>query len=380
MGEYLRRFWHPVAAAIEFEQWPVRKVRVLGEDLALFRRNDGSFGLVAERCPHRGASLACGMPDDAGLRCAYHGWAFDIHGQCVETPAESEGSTLGKRIRIAAYPVQAVGGLVWAYMGPSPAPLLPRFEHVVSEGWNRSVGVSVLPCHWLQVAENTLDPVHVEHLHMKYLNWHRKRQGLEPAQERHHARIAFDLFELGIIKRRLWEGEREDSHEWTIGHPLVFPATAVAAISEDWVQYQFRVPIDDANTTIYWYDAKRRKNGEPASSEVPLWENPWQDEDGGFIPARFHGQDMMVWITQGTVTDRSLENLGESDRGIALYRRALLRDIERVKAGEDPAGVIRDAARNTPFITLPLETRFNYNLAGIQMSAADAFPQREGTE
>ncbi|HXM07905.1 MAG TPA: Rieske 2Fe-2S domain-containing protein, partial [Candidatus Acidoferrum sp.] len=94
MGEYQRRFWHPIAATIEFEKWPVKKVRLLGEDLALFRTENGTIGLVGDRCPHRGASLSCAMTDGDGIRCAYHGWLYDTSGQCVDTPTEPETSRL----------------------------------------------------------------------------------------------------------------------------------------------------------------------------------------------------------------------------------------------------------------------------------------------
>src|ERR1700722_11256284 len=186
MGAYMRRFWHPVAALAELAPNAVKSVKLLGETLALFRTDDGAFGLVADRCPHRGASLSCGMIDGAGLRCAYHGWKYDKQGQCVDTPAESEGSKLKYGIKIAGYPVQEMAGLLWAYLGPRPVPLLPRFEHMVRDDWEWDVGISRMPCNWLQVAENTLDPLHIEYLHMKYLNYARGRLGLAPVAGRRH--------------------------------------------------------------------------------------------------------------------------------------------------------------------------------------------------
>ena len=380
MGNYQRRYWHPVAAAVELDAWPVKKIRLLSEDLALYRSDDGTYGLVAERCPHRGASLACGMTDGDGLRCAYHGWKYARDGACIETPAEPAGSRLRERIRIASYPVEVMGGLVWAYLGPQPAPLLPRYEHLVADGWNRSTGISRLPCNWLQIAENTLDPLHVEHLHMKYTNWCRRQLGQPPISERKHARVSYALFEYGIVKKRLWEGDAEDSQEWTVGHPLVFPATLLVPYHAGWVQFQFRVPVDDTNTIVYWYDAKLVPDGEAPRSDVPLWENPWQTADGNFMPEKINPQDMMVWITQGAITDHTLENLGESDRGVALYRRTLLDEIARVERGEDPMGIVRDPRKNTPYIELPIEQEIGYSLAGAAASAVYAFPERDGTE
>jgi 5,5'-dehydrodivanillate O-demethylase len=378
MGAYLRRFWYPVAAAVELAEWPVKKVRLLGEDLALFRTDNGTLGLVADRCPHRGASLSCGMTDGSQLRCAYHGWAYDTSGQCTETPAEPAGSKLKERIKIAAYPVREMGGMLWTYLGPQPAPLLPRYEHVVRDDLEKAVSVSYLPCNWLQIAENSVDPMHLEYLHMRFLNWARRKRG-ETAivKERKHARIDFELFEYGILKKRLWEGDSEDSEEWKIGHPLIFPGTLFVPINETWVEWQFRVPVDDEHTTIYWYAAKQTEDGEPPSGKVPLVENPWQSPEGRFYPERVNAQDMMVWVTQGPITDHRLENLGESDRGVALYRRTLLEELEKVERGEDPMGVVRDPAKNTPFIKLPIERRLGYTLTGAQTSATYEFPERD---
>jgi 5,5'-dehydrodivanillate O-demethylase len=380
MGAYMRRFWHPISAVAEFAEWPVKKVRLLGEDLALFRTDDGTIGLVADRCPHRGASLACGMTDGQGLRCAYHGWKFEVDGRCAETPAEPAGSPLKDRIAIAGYPVEIMGGLVWAYLGPQPAPQLPRYEHLVADGWNRSTGVTVLPCNWLQVAENSLDPIHVEYLHMTFLNWARKQLGQPPIPVRKHAKVAYDLFEHGIVKRRLWVGDTEDSQEWTVGHPLLFPGTLLVPYHAGWMQFQFRVPVDDTTTLVYWYDAKRVGDGERPDPNVPIWNNPLLSKSGKFMPEQINAQDMMAWVSQGPITDHTLENLGESDRGVALYRRTLLEQVERVERGEDPLGVVRDPADVTPFIQLPVEHELNYSLAGAPASAAYSFPERDGRE
>ena len=117
MGRLLRRYWYPVAVATDVAQFP-KQVRILGENLALYRDRSGRYGLLDESCPHRGASLAYGISDDRGLRCAYHGWLFDAKGQCLEQPAESPTSSFHERIRIAAYPVREMGGMLWAYLGP----------------------------------------------------------------------------------------------------------------------------------------------------------------------------------------------------------------------------------------------------------------------
>jgi 5,5'-dehydrodivanillate O-demethylase len=378
MGAYMRCFWHPVAASVELDAWPTKKVRLLGEDLALFRGDDGTLGLVRDRCPHRGAALSCGMTDGKEIRCAYHGWAFDTTGQCTDTPAEPPGSKLKERIKIDGYPVRELGGMVFAYLGKLPAPLLPNFEHLVREGLDRHVNITHFPCNWLQIAENNLDAHHLAFLHMRYVNWLRKRKGEPPIVERKQAKMDFEVFEFGILKRRLWEGDAEENNdEWNVGHPMLFPGNQFLSMTPTWVEHQFRVPLDDEHTIVYWYNAKAPDPGETASQTVPLIDNPWQTPTGEYIRDSINGQDAMVTISQGPVTDHALENLGESDRGVALYRKTLLEQLERVERGEDPLGVVRDPAKNEPYITLPMERRWTYGLAGVQNSAVHEFPERE---
>jgi 5,5'-dehydrodivanillate O-demethylase len=376
MGQYLRRFWYPVAAVADLVRGPVRPVTILGEKLALFRTDDGAYGLVAERCPHRGASLACGMAEAGGIRCAYHGWKYAPDGRCIDQPAEDPKSRMKDEIRVVAYPAQALGGLVWAYLGPAPAPLLPRWEFMVREDYDKDVGLSRMPCNWLQIAENTMDPLHIEYLHMRYTDYVNRRKGLPPVKVRKHKEIAFDLFEYGINKRRLWEGDSEDSQEWTVGHPQVFPGHAIVAYGGiDWVQYQLRVPVDDTNTIYWWYNARRREPDKAAQAEVPVWDNPWCTPAGDFMPEQLNAQDMMVMITQGPVTDHAQEHLGRSDRGVVLYRDTLLQQMECVARGEDPLGVVRDPAKNTPWIDLPIERHLGYTFSGVQSSAAYDYPE-----
>jgi 5,5'-dehydrodivanillate O-demethylase len=369
MGRFLRCYWHPVAALAELDTWPVKKVRLLGEDLALFRAEDGTLGLVADRCAHRGASLSCGMTDGARLRCAYHGWAFERDGSCVETPAEPRTSSLKQRVSIAGYPVEELGGLVWAYLGKRPAPLLPRFEQLAVDGLVRSVSVTDLPCSWLAAADNSMDPVHLEYLHMRYMNWVRKRQGEPPIAERHHVKIDFEPFEYGIIKKRLWEGESEDAEEWRVGHPLILPGTLFLPYSATWVRLQFRVPVDVDRTRLYWYDAREPREGETLSPVVKMTENPFSEPNGAFIRDKVNAQDMTMWVTQGPTPDHLAEHLTDSDRGIALFRRILHEQLDRVECGEDPVGVIRDPAKNEPYVRLPIERHIGYSLAGASASA-----------
>lgn len=371
MGNLLRRYWHPVAATAELENEPVLAVRILGEDLALYRSERGELGLVARRCAHRGASLAYGIPEAQGLRCPYHGWLYDKTGRCLEQPAESETSTFRQRIRIAAYPVQEMGGLVWAYLGPEPAPLLPRYDLFVREDLERDIGITrALPCNWLQIMENSVDPVHLEYLHGKFFNYVLKRQGKPPAAvPRHHVRIAFDVFEYGIIKRRLLEGQSEDEDDWRIGHPVLFP-NILAVGDAGYPSFQIRVPVDDTHTQHYWYNARPRAAGVPPQKTIPFWENPYKHEDGRLIVETINGDDMMVWLVQGEIADRTAERLGASDQGVILLRKLLDEQLEKVERGEDPLAVIRDGEKNR-IIEVPRERKAHYVVTGEFLATKD---------
>src|SRR5262249_42832159 len=137
----------------------------LGEDLVLFRQPAGDLGLVGERCPHRGTSLTMGIPETGGIRCAYHGWKFDSSGACIDTPLEPATSRLKNKVRIEGYPAQELGGLIWAYLGPAPVPLLPRWDLFVASNSFRQIAMCTLNCNWLQCMENSVDPTHGVYLH-----------------------------------------------------------------------------------------------------------------------------------------------------------------------------------------------------------------------
>jgi len=128
MGELMRRYWHPVAAAAELDTHPVKPVKILGESLVLYRDLQGRLGLISDTCPHRRISLEYGITEMEGLRCPYHGWMFDQTGQCIDMPAEPADSTFPCRVKIAGYPVEELGGLIFAYLGPEPGPLVPRWD------------------------------------------------------------------------------------------------------------------------------------------------------------------------------------------------------------------------------------------------------------
>ncbi|TMH80308.1 MAG: Rieske 2Fe-2S domain-containing protein, partial [Betaproteobacteria bacterium] len=177
MGELLRRYWHPVAALSEFEKNPIKPVRIMGEDLVVYRDLSGTYGLIARHCRHRGADLAYGYVERCGLRCHYHGWVYDEKGQCIAQPFEEKFDSQGrlkKRIRTAAYPVREKAGLLWTYLGPQPAPLLPDWEPFSWKNGFVQIVFAEVPCNWLQAQENSIDPVHFEWMHE---NWSLRLKG-----------------------------------------------------------------------------------------------------------------------------------------------------------------------------------------------------------
>jgi 5,5'-dehydrodivanillate O-demethylase len=349
MGDLLRRYWQPVAAAVELDVQPAKRMRLLGEDLVVFRHEKG-FGVVAERCPHRGTSLAQGICEPDGIRCAYHGWKFAPDGRCMEVPPEPPHSPLLRRVRATAYPAQELNGLVFAYLGPAPAPKLPRWDVLAWDHALRDIGQAFLPCNWLQVMENSVDPHHTEWLHGHHLS-HVKAGG-PPEYLRHHEKVGFDVFEYGIVKRRVLEGGSEADDDWAVGHPLLFPNTLRVG-EHGRSRLQIRVPMDDTHTWHLWVSCYRFDGvAMPPQEKVPLYDVPWRDERGEFIVDFVDGGDIMAWVTQGPIADRTRETLGSSDEGIALYRRLLLKQMERVRAGEDPLGVVR---KDHAILELPQE-------------------------
>jgi 5,5'-dehydrodivanillate O-demethylase len=228
------------------------------------------------------------------------------------------------------------------------------------------VGQATLPCNWLQIMENSVDPHHTEWLHGHHLADAQAREGRQRPQHylRRHVKVGFDLFEHGIIKRRVLEGGSEDDEDWSVGHPLLFPN--VLRVGEHGrARLQFRVPIDDEHTWHLWYSCYRFQGVEvPRQDRVPLYDVPWRDAHGEFIVDFVDGGDIMAWVTQGPIADRTRETLASSDSGIVLYRRLLLDQIERVRAGQDPLGVIREA-RKDGVLELPQE-RNKYG-AGAQL-------------
>ncbi|MBL0421896.1 aromatic ring-hydroxylating dioxygenase subunit alpha [Ramlibacter sp. AW1] len=354
MGELLRRYWHPVALSSEFEVARIKKVKILGEELVLYRDQSGTLGLIDKTCRHRGASLEHGIIQREGIRCAYHGWQFNERGKCLDRPCEPEGGTSTSRIEIKAYPVIEKGGLLFAYLGPAPAPEFPRFEVFEEGNVVKTIGYATVGVNWLQIMENSMDPVHVEwlHGHFSIQEYGRSEPPFDTFAKR-HVKIAFEEFEYGIIKKRLLEGQKEEeSSDWTTGHPMIFPNMLLVGDTRVH-QFQIRVPVDDVTTLHYWYNCFRPADGVDIPDHYPTtsYEVPTRDSHGQYIKDYVDGQDIMLWESQGAINDRTQELLGTTDRGIVQYRRMLIRESDKVARGEDPMCVFRQPVP----IHLPVE-------------------------
>ncbi len=371
MGELMRRYWQPIGAAVDLESKWTKRVRLLGEDLVIFKDRQGRLGLIAEQCPHRRASFAHGIPTENGIRCPYHGWEYNAQGKCIHQPNEQDKCAFRDKVSTDAYPVQEMGGMLFAYMGPQPQPLLPRWDGFVAQGTIRIMGRTILPINWLQIMENSLDPVHTEWLHGHHYEFLKEQEGIKVAISTRHLKIDFKEFEYGMTKHRLLEGHSEDGDDWKVGHPIVFPNMLAVGNGDEksrYYSFQMRVPVDDTHTMHLWFNAYVPPQGVEVPKhlleKVHTYEVPFMDDKGEFIVDNVDGQDMMAWISQGAIADRSLENLGATDKGIVMYRRMLKREMQKVQAGIDPMGIVRDSARNER-IDLPNEKKKHHNSDGF---------------
>ncbi|HVB07162.1 MAG TPA: Rieske 2Fe-2S domain-containing protein [Acidimicrobiales bacterium] len=361
-GELLRRYWQPFLPVAKLDENPVQPVRLLGEDLVCYRDRSGTVGLVGERCAHRLVNMAFGIPEAHGLRCPYHGWCYDETGQCVETPLESPNSRLHDSVSIGGYPVEEMGGLLFAYLGPGEPPVLPPWDVLVHPRALRQIGLTVIPCNWLQCQENASDPVHSVYLHGHFFKYVLERDGLleeraaDPTTHRSHTSIAqgigYDrvisrLDEHGVQKAMVYTPERgakEYEERW---HSyMIFPNIARVGGGGLRFEMQFRVPVDDTHTNHIVYDIYVVPDGVDVEipATPPCYEIPIFDAEGKPILDYVLAQDMAAWWSQGEIVDRSKEQVAATDEAVLHFRRLLDDQISLVAAGGDPMNVYRDAA------------------------------------
>ena len=196
MGDLLRRYWMPVAAVSEFDETATKPVRLMGEDLVLYKDLSGNYGLTDRHCAHRRADLSYGFVEETGIRCNYHGWCYDQKGNCIEQPYEDTvdpSGKLRKQVKLKAYPVEEKAGLLWAYMGPEPAPLVPTWEPFTWENGFVQIVLSEVPCNWFQCQENSIDPIHFEWMHA---NWSIRLKGETGPYSPKHTKVGFRRIRL----------------------------------------------------------------------------------------------------------------------------------------------------------------------------------------
>ena len=375
-GELLRRYWHVVAAAVELsDEKPKKKLRILGENLVLYRDRKGTYGLVAEKCSHRGVSLYYGFVEDDGIRCAYHGWKYDACGKCIDQPFESPAAGFKEKIQHPAYPVVKCAGLLFAYMGPpEKLPILPKWDLLVRQDGTRKIDVcETLRCNWLQAMENSVDPTHTYFLHSHTL----KLKGNPDHVPFHYRAVSKIDFELvtyptwaGIQKQRVFAGE--DSPVET-PHPLIFPNILFVPVRIGYAMH-FRTPIDDHNTQVFQFRFSPTKNGSiPAEPEDAPIEFVRTTNDGGeFHMENFTSQDHMAWETQGPMADRANEHLGESDRGVIMFRKLLREQIQAVQNGQSPVGVNMDLNEDRIIKLIPEKAYDAFSFAAAQAAEKDS--------
>jgi len=376
-GKLLRRYWQPAALVDELDadpERPLRALRLLGQDLVLFRDAEGRFGMIDRDCPHRGADLAYGRLENGGLRCVFHGWLFDVEGRCLETPAEPAGSRLCESIRQRAYPVLEKGGVLWAYLGEGAPPVFPHFDCFVAPDSHVFAFKGLWDCNWLQALEVGIDPAHASWLHRFFededpaTSYGRQFRSASMDSDapmtrllREHARpeIRVERTDYGMRLATLRPIDDARTHMRITN--LLFPQAFVIPMSAEMTISQWHVPIDD--NSCYWYAlftsfakpvdketmrAQRLKTY-PAPDYRPIVDraNRWGFDAREQRTQTFTGMgfdinvhDQFACESMGPIQDRTREHLASTDKGIVLYRRLLVDAIRKNASGERPLMVL----------------------------------------
>ncbi len=369
-GEFLRSYWQPVAAV---EEMPVGgdplPLRIMSEDLVLLRDDKGELGLIGRNCPHRATDLSYGRVENGGLRCLYHGWLFDRHGNCLDQPAEPADRKFCDRLKHKAYPVQEKGGAIWTFMGKGEPPLIPDFEFLLGPEPNRLTFRVIQMCNWLQGLESSTDPAHTSFLHRRPPGKPSQRSGADVAALRGNDPPEIDIEQTGYGMRIFALHNSANGRKYLRVNNYVYPNGATPSTSAGDMGYQgrFYVPIDDhAHCRFEFFyrhadplDKERliknhHENIGPDKRHIRRADNRYlQDrnemrrgESYGGMGLHFPSQDAFAIETQGSIQDRTQEHLGSSDAVIIGMRRALLKAIEDVKNGSPAPWVIRDSKDN----------------------------------
>ncbi len=373
MGELMRRYWMPAVLSWELAEpdGPPLMIRLLGEDLVAFRQTDGRVGLVGAYCAHRRANLFWGRNEECGLRCVYHGWKFDLDGNCVDMPSEPEASNFKDKVRIPSYPTVEAGGVVWAYMGPAekqPAP--PLFEWTQVPADHRGMTKVLQPCNWLQGLEGGIDSSHTNFLHggkppgVGYddstVMGRARNRSLAPDVEVVPTEYGYSYAGIRPVGD---EGNYVRAYHWIMPFHQLRPAQLNA--EKPRINGHMWVPIDDFNTMVYNLSytfgkepmTERERSLAGSGNELGVdvdvangfrsfqtAANDYQIDRQLQKTETYSGirgtntQDRAVQESMGPIADRSLERLGTTDRAIITARRTLMRAVKTVEDGGDPPG------------------------------------------
>ena len=354
-GEYMRRFWQPVALSSEITDLPLA-VTLLGENLVLFRTRGGSLGLLHRHCVHRGTSLEYGRVEEEGVRCCYHGWLYGVDGRILETPLEPESSPIRRKVCIGAYPVHECRGIVFAYLGPPEhKPEFPVYDTFEMPDTDYLSTAHHFPTNWFQLVENNFDMAHVVYLHTLmspnaqfYDTW-----GVLPRLEYRHT-------PSGV---RYTYSRRIEDHVWVGLEDIVLPnfTQAGAIFSMDGKRQKYfgrgsysrwLVPLDDVNTRVYVLGHFNERS-DPFREEYALKENLEVMEAGTRFERSYEERqrepsDLEAAGSQGRIYLRRNEHLATTDKGVALFRRRLREAVRGLAAGRAPAQPADAGARPIP--------------------------------
>ena len=404
MGGLFRRYWLPVLLAEQLPEadCPPVRVTLLSERMIAFRDTSGKLGLIDEFCAHRGVSLWFGRNEENGLRCPYHGWKYDITGQCVEVPSEPAESGYCEKIKLKAYPLVERGGLLWTYMGPPELqPELPMYEWAMLPASHRHISKRVQECNYLQAMEGGIDSSHVSFLHSGALEHDPLFKGAKGNKYNlQDFQVKFEVVEseggLLIGARRNAEN---GNYYWRITQWVMPCFTAIPPRGDHPIHGHFWVPIDDETCWSWSYDYHSARDLSP--TEVQAMEDgygihvklipgtfiPVQNKDNDYLMDRagqkakvtYSGvagiaiQDSSLQESMGHITDRTRENLVSTDNGIIMARHRLRKAAENLKKGIAPPGLDAETHRvRSAALVLPPDVAF-------KDAAKEALRSSEGT-
>jgi phenylpropionate dioxygenase-like ring-hydroxylating dioxygenase large terminal subunit len=371
MGRLFRRYWIPALLSEELpdNDCPPVRVKLLSERLIAFRDSKGRYGLIDEFCAHRGVSLWFGRNEECGLRCSYHGWKYDVTGQCIDMPSEPEHSGFARKVRLTSYPLIERGGVLWAYMGPvEEEPPPPEWEFATVPPAHSFMSKRVQECNWLQSMEGGIDSSHVSFLHRGDLNSDPLFRGARGNQ--YNLSDARPVFEVVESPGGLYIGARRNTENgdyyWRITQWVMPSFTMIAPRGSHSVHGHFWIPIDDEHCWTWSFDyhpTRPLTDAEVAAMRagkgihvtyVPGTFRPLANKENDYLMDRaaqqagrtysgvegFAMQDASLQESMGPIVDRTKETLVSTDIGIIMARQRLLRAATALaERGVTPPGL-----------------------------------------